>query len=157
MKDRKLKLSKLPPGETNSWSEDTCLPAMENRVVFCQMLWFIALCVTIFWRRGWPRSHPYRHLISSNRPAVWVPSETEAKHDYNITSMPVELLLTIANKLCYFTLSGRLFKTSSLPYQTLGPLTWTCSLRRTRTSLLRRAYNSKDIPFTRLIKCQTNQ
>ena len=42
---------------------------------------------------------------------------------YNITSMPVELLLTITNELCYFTLPGRLLKTSLLPYQTLETLT----------------------------------
>ena len=33
----------------------------------------LLLCVTIFWRRGWPRSHPYHRLIPSNRPTEWVP------------------------------------------------------------------------------------
>ena len=71
------------------------------RIELCSAKCFgLLLCLTIFWRPGWPRSHPYHSLISSNRPAVWVPAGTDGKHDYNITSMPVErrrdLLLHLA-------------------------------------------------------------
>ena len=48
-------------------------------------------------------------------------------------------------------------ETSSLRYQTLGPLTRRRLLRWTRTSLLRRASNSNNTPFARLIKRQTNR
>ena len=73
------------------------------------------------------------------------------------TSMPVEALLTIANKCCSFTLPGRLSKTSLLPYLTLELATWRCLLYWTLTSLLRRIYNSNDTHFARLIKRQMNQ
>ena len=48
-------------------------------------------------------------------------------------------------------------ETSSLRYKTLGPLTRRRLLRWTRTSLLRRASNSNNTPFARLIKRQTNR
>ena len=120
------------------------------------MLWFIALCYNILATRmaeitSIPPFDPFEQTDSVG------PAETDGKHDYSITSMSVELLLTIANKLCYFTLPGRLFKKASLPYHTLGPLTWRRLLCWTRTSLLRRAYRSKDKPFARLIERQMNQ
>ena len=126
------------------------------RIELCCAKWFgLFLCVTTFWRRGWPISYPYYRSIPSNRPAVWVPAGTDGKHNYNITSMPEKLLLTIANDRFYLNLPGRLFKTSLLPYQTLGPLARRRLLRWTRTWLLRRAYNLKDKPLGRLIKRQT--
>ena len=47
------------------------------------MLWFLGLCYSI--------------LVTRMAKVTSIP-------------MPVELLLTIANELCYFTLPGRLFK-----------------------------------------------
>ena len=112
----------------------------------------LLLCVTIFWRQRWPRSYPYHRSFPSNRPAVWVLDRTDGKHDYNITLMPVGLLLTIANELCYFTCRANCSR-------------HLCYLIRHWDHLYAGAYcaehallSSEELTtFTRLIKCQTNQ
>ena len=94
----------------------------------CVLPYALACCfmlLSTFWRRGWPRLHPNRRLIPSNRPAAWVSARTDGKHVYNIISMLVESLLTIANGRCYFTSPGRHSKASLLPYLTLELQSWT--------------------------------
>lgn len=96
------------------------------------MLWFLRLCYSILATRMARRGH-----IHTNARGITFDNSKRA------------LLLHLAGPAVQ--------ETSSLPYQTLEPLTRRRLLRWTRTSLLRKAYNLKDTPFARLFKSQTNR
>ena len=96
---------------------------MKYRVVVYLMLWLVALCYYIL-ATGMAEITSIPPFDPFEQTRGWVRAGTDGKHVYNIISMLVESLLTIANGRCYFTSPGPPSKTSLLPFLTLEVATW---------------------------------